>query len=299
MSITAFSGPLISFGSAASNDYNPEAGPSLFFGGTGLLDPRGPFNYQPGQNFGAATCGFLGNSNILSVNAAPATKAAAAVAAVANVVSGTAMTLVSVTGSGITVGASVVNYNTGGTVTGLLAVGAAAGRTSFGDSGTIQLWDPTTLTARALSVTGVSASVGGDFLISGYDIYGVPMTETITAAAGVATTNGKKAFKYIASVVPQFTDANNYSVGTTDLFGLPIRSDLAGDITVNFNATLATSITTYVAAVTTTASATTGDVRGTIGIASASDGTKRLMVFQNPLVANVASVTGLFGVTQA
>lgn len=299
MSITAFSGPLISFGQGTSSDYNPELGPSLFYGGAGILDPRSPFTYEPGQNFGSATCGFLGSSNILTLNIAPAASGTATVAALANVTSGVAMTLVSATGNGITVGASVKNYNTGATVTGLLAVGGAAGRVSFGDSGTVQLWDPTTLTARALSVTGVASGSGGDFLVSGYDIYGVPMTETITCGAGVNTANGKKAFKYIASVVPQFTDAYNYSVGTTNLFGLPIRSDYAGDLTVNYNATLATSITTYVAADTATATATTGDVRGTIGVASATDGTKRLIVYQNPLVANIGSVTGLFGKTQA
>lgn len=299
MSITAFSGPLISFGQATSGDYNPEQGPSLFWGGAGILDPRSPFTYEPGQNFGSATAGFLGTSNILALNITPAASGTATVAALANVTSGTPMTLVSATGDGITVGASVKNYNTGQTVTGLLAVGGAAGRVSFGDSGTIQLWDPTTLTARALSVTGVAAGAGGAFLVSGYDIYGVPMTETITCAAGANTANGKKAFKYIASVTPQFTDAQNYSVGTTNLFGLPIRADYAGELLVNYNATLATAITTFVAADTATATATTGDVRGTIGVASATDGTKRLIVYQNPLLANIGAVTGLFGKTQA
>lgn len=304
MSISAFSGPVISFGQAPYADYNPEMGPSLFFGGVGILDPRQPFTYEPGQDFGNTTCGFLGTTRILTVNYAPATLNVAAIAAAANVTNGTAMTLVSSNGNGIVVSQSVTNANTGLSVSGLLAIGVATGRVAFGSAGTVQLWDPTTLISRAVSITGSSSATGGAFLVSGYDVYGYPMSETITQAGGTATTNGKKAFKYIASVVPQFTDAHNYSVGTTDIFGFPIYSatwngGANADVSISWNGADITSSTGYTAGVTTTASKTTGDVRGTYAVQSSSDGTKKLIITQSPALTNIGTATGLFGVTQA
>lgn len=306
MSITAYSGPLVVFGQAPSYDYNPEAGPSLFYGGVGILDPRPFYTYQPGQNFGAVTAGFLGVSQILTVNHAPATKSNTAIAAAAAVTSGTAMTLVSSSGSGVVVGVSTTNATTGQTVTGLLALGGgAAQRVSFGSSGTVQLWNPTTLLSRAVSITGILGGTGGDFLVSGYDVYGYPMSEMITVAVDANTANGKKAFKYIASVVPQFTDTSTYSVGTTDIFGFPIYSatwngGTSADLSISWNGAVITSSTGYTAGVTTDpATTTTGDVRGTYAVQSAADGTKKLIITQSPTVANIASATGLFGVTQA
>ena len=378
MTITAFSGPVIAYGQntiGTVTDYNPDCGPSLFWGGVGRVDPRPNFNYVPGQNFGAPTLGF-GTSDAMTINYAPYTLSTSAIAAAANVVNGTAMTLVSSnsTSTGVSVNASCINYNTGNAVTGLLLIdgyasftgvvasnvltvssltgtvtvgmtlsgtGVASGTTivnqltgpaggagtytvtgnatvasttitgqmtggftalaqPFGQSNTVYLWNPQSLIARAVSVTGSASSTGGNILISGYDIYGVPMSEVIAAPAGASTVNGKKAFKYIASVVPQFTDAHNYSVGTTDIYGFPLRSDFFGDVSINYNATGVTANTGYTAAVTTSpATTTTGDVRGTYALQSAADGSKRLMIRQFVLAANMGSISGLFGVTQA
>ena len=72
-------------------------------------------------------------------------------------------------------------------------------------------FDPTQGLARCVSITGASGGAGGTFTIAGWDIYSTPMTQTITVAAGVNTVNSTKAFKYIQSVTPNFTDAHNYS----------------------------------------------------------------------------------------
>ena len=377
MSITANSGPYIAFGQntiGLVTDYNPDLGPSLFWGGTGRIDPRPNFNYVPGQNFGALTAGFA-TSDAMTINYAPYALGNAAIAAAANVVSGTAMTLVSTnsTSTGVSVNATCTNYNTGVAVTGLLMVdgfcsftgvvaanvltvssltgtvtvgmtlsgtgvatgtlvtaqltgpaggagtysvtgnatvssatitGQATGTPAlvqlFGQSQTIGLWNPQALVARAVSVTGSASATGGNITISGYDIYGVPMSEVIAAPASATTVNGKKAFKYISSVVPAFTDAHNYSVGTTDIYGFPLRSDFFGDVAINYNATGITANTGYVAAVTTSpATTTTGDVRGTYALQSAADASKRLLIRQFLTPANIGSITGLFGVTQA
>jgi hypothetical protein len=378
MSITANSGPYIGFGQAPFADYNSDIAPSLFWGGVGRLDPRSNFTYVPGQSAGAFTAGF-GTSDTQTISYAPYALSTSAIAAAANVVSGTAMTLVSTnsTSTGVSVGASCINFNTGLAVTGLLlldgfasftgviassilTVSSLTGTISIGMtlsgtgvlSGTtivnqltgapggvgtytvqgddtassttmtaqatggytalaqpfgllgqpsgVYLWNPQALVARAVSVTGSASATGGNITISGYDIYGVPMSEVIAAPASATTVNGKKAFKYISSVVPAFTDAHNYSVGTTDIYGFPIRSDFFSDVAINYNAAAITASTGYVAAVTTSpATTTTGDVRGTYALQSAADAAKRLAVRQFVLPANMASPTGLFGVTQA
>ena len=377
MSISANSGPYISFGQntiGLVTDYNPDLGPSLFWGGVGRIDPRPNFNYVPGQNFGAFTAGFA-TSDAMTINYAPYALGNAAIAAAANVVSGTAMTLVSTnsTSTGVSVGASCTNYNTGVAVTGLLmvdgfasftgviassvltvssltgtisigmtvsgtgvntgttivnqltgpaggagtytvqgddtassttmtaqATGTTALAQPFGQSNTISLWNPQAMVSRAVSVTGSASATGGNITISGYDIYGVPMSEVIAAPASATTVNGKKAFKYISSVVPAFTDAHNYSIGTTDIYGFPLRSDNFGDVAINYNATGITANTGYTAAVTTSpATTSTGDVRGTYALQSAADASKRLVVRQFITPANIGSIAGLFGVTQA
>jgi hypothetical protein len=413
MSISAFAGPLVSFGQSPyeSADQNPEIGPSLFFGGAGILDPRIPFAYTPGQDFGAVNAGFLGIQDVVSLNILPYTKAVAAIAAAANTTASTAMTLVSSSSAstGIAVAQSIVRADTGATVTGLLGIDAytsvtgyisngtsgtagnilivsaasagqltigmvisgtgipantkiigygptvnatdggsgdgntgsytvsgapfaagtsssqltitaslgnstlnavAAERTPFGSAGTIQLWNPMALTARAVSITTSVATVGTTnvFTVVGYDIYGYPMSEAIsvpsTSVSGT-TVNGKKAFKFITSVTPSVTDATtSYSVGTTDIFGLPLRSDYFGNATFIYPGTgatnLVTSVTGYTPAVTTLATTTTGDVRGTYALqTAASTGTNRLIVRQSPALYNISSATGLFGVTQA
>jgi hypothetical protein len=159
---------------------------------------------------------------------------------------------------------------------------------------------------RAVSVTAATGATYTTATVNGYDVYGYPMTEAITLTANT-TANGKKAFKYIRSVVLSGGTADTthaYSVGTTDIIGLPIRSDFFGDVLVNYAAsltatTLVTAATGYTASVQTTPSATTGDVRGTYEVQTASaTGANRLIVRQSPQLYNIGSIAGLFGATQ-
>jgi hypothetical protein len=404
MSISAFSGPVVSFGTAAADSYdsNPEAGTSLFYNGAGILDPRPYYGYNPGQDFGSDTAGWLGTSSISTLNVVPYTISNVAIAAAAVTVAATPMTLVSANSAttGVSVAQSITRADTGSTVTGLLAIdghasisgyvsngtsgtagniltvttaangpliigmvitgtgiatgtyvtgygpttsAAAAGtgftgtytvstsvaagtsgspititanlgsstvnalntsRIPFGTASTIQPWNPQGLLGRAVSVTAASVTSAPTFTVSGYDIYGFPMSEVIQSAA--STVNGKKAFKYITSVVPSAADgANTFSVGTTNIIGLPIRSDTFADILVNYssaslNPDLVTTSTGYTASVKTLATTTTGDVRGTYTLqTAASTGANRLFVRQTPALYNVGSIVGLYGVTQA
>lgn len=280
---------------------SPDAAPQVDFLGIGIQDQRVQYNRLNGPTASTAI-GVLGwyGSDPIVINQAPATLGAANIVALANVTSGTAMTL-AVASTGITVvPASTLLVPSMVTISAGLVLDGLAGLKRFGSGFVTAFYDRTTMVARAVSVTGVSGGAGGAFKVAGYDVYGYAMNETITAAAGVATTNGKKAFKIITSVTPQFTDAHNYSVGTTDIFGFGIEAPLFSDVIIHWNSTLITASTGLVAADTATATATTGDVRGTYAVQSASDGTKRLVVRCSPSLSAIQTnpTTGLFGVAQ-
>jgi len=397
MAITAFSGPITVFGQSpyANTVANPDIGSSsLFYAGAGILDPRLPYTYQPGESQSALDFGWLGFDNITTLSAVPYSAAAAAIVASANPTSAT-LSLVttnssttgvyystaftradtgatdsvlaldayaSVTGSfsngvltitasssQMPIGPGMVVLTTSGTV----SQGTAAGTqivsqltttgtyssVSQGTTGTYQTngnltatsgtvtlayqtpsqcavpnnaqtpgqgnWSPQALLGRAVSVTAAASATYTTASVNGYDIYGYPMTENITITAGSAV-NGKKAFKYIKSVVLSGGTADTthaYSVGTADVFGLPLRSDTFGDIIVN-NAsslvatTLITAATNYLPADRTTPSATTADVRGTFA-ATSSSGANKLTIRQSPQSYMTATpITGLYGLTQ-
>lgn len=168
------------------------------------------------------------------------------------------------------------------------------------------LWNPQALVGRAVAVTAAAGATYTTATINGYDIYGYPMTEAITVSAG-AQVLGKKAFKYIKSVVMSGGSADTthaYSVDTTDIIGLPLRSDTFADVTFNYSASVVapvfiTSVTGYTVADKTVATATTGDVRGTYALqTAAATGANKIIARQSVPPQNVNSVTGLFGNAQ-
>ncbi len=153
------------------------------------------------------------------------------------------------------------------------------------------------------TTTHGSSVVAMTVTISGYDYYGAPMTETLTFTAGTTskTANGLKAFKYIYSFAitsASDAEANTLNLGWGDVLGLPYALPAKSDFLTNgcyFNEVLEATAPTVVAAVTTTASATTGDVRGTIDLNSATDGSAVSVWYRT----DPASTDTLFGVTQA
>ena len=179
---------------------------------------------------------------------------------------------------------------------------------------TLGLWSAPALVGRAVAVFAATSATYTTATVSGYDIYGYPMVEAITLSANSAV-SGKKAFKYIKSVVLSGGTADTthaYRVDTTSVVGLPIRSDTAGEVIVNAGASqVATAGNTafaangFLPADRTTPSATTGDVRGTIDLGNASGvnlvpstGTNKYVFRQSPQAYNVSSATGLFGLAQ-
>lgn len=307
MSITAFKGPLIGFGRAKSHDSNGSRSPSLFDQGVGIMDPRSFYMYDPGQNADTLQgerggYGWWGDGRICLVDQVPSTLSTTTIAAAAVPVAGTAMTLVTSSAGGITVGTSIVRADTGATVTGLLAIDTAMAPVQNGASGGNYFWDPTKALARNVRIASAGDDSGATFTVAGYDVYGFPMTETITGA-NAGTASGAKAFKYIASITPAGTlSGSNASAGQGDVIGFMLRTDRFPYIQIFWpDSTLISSSTGFTAAVTTDpATATTGDVRGTYALqGSASNNTRRLIIFATPQLANIGSVTGLVGVTQA
>jgi hypothetical protein len=154
------------------------------------------------------------------------------------------------------------------------------------------------------TTTGAGTPTTRNVTISGYDVYGQPMSEVIATGTVESTTvNGKKAFFQISSITISGSPVVTVAVGTTDILGAPVRITNAGYIArAGWDNTLAEDAGTFVAAVTTAATTTSGDVRGTYVPSSAPDGAKRLVVgvlLPAIAVGPQATRTGALGVTQA
>jgi hypothetical protein len=289
-------------GNAATS---PDAAASVIFSATAVQDHRLVYNRANNVAAGSASpscqvLGWLNDGFVCTVDAVPATATSTAISALANAVSGTPVTLVSSSGAGVTVMTSSFQclpfLNT---IPACLAIGGNPGYLRVGTRDITAFYDPTTMISRAVSITGVASGTGGNFTVSGYDVYGQAQTEVIAAGAGVSTVNGKKAFKWIVSVTPTFSDAHTYSVGLADIYGLNIAADRFAYTDTYFNDAIVTATGFVAADATSPATTTTGDVRGTV--TGASNGTKRLQIFVVPSAARVAQApnlvsTGLFGV---
>jgi hypothetical protein len=270
---------------------NIDAGPSLFWSGTGVRDPRWLQRIGAGSNQGGS---YLNQDLgwfmciLLAMDAAPAAAAAGNLVPAANVTNGTPMAR-----AGASAGITLVPA--GGIVVLPAQTTIPAGSLVIDglpqyQGGEFGLVDPARSIARAVSITGVAAGTGGHFLVRGADIYGELMTEDINATAGATTTVGPKAFKFIISVTPQFTDAHTYSVQTTDLIGFPLRVDTFSYVDLAYANARITANTGFTAAVATDpATAITGDVRGTYTLQSASNGTNAIQMWIKGSVANLVS----------
>lgn len=306
MSLKEFQSPIIISGPAVGNSGgNPDASPSLIYGGAGLFDPR--FTYRRGGqgNGSPVALGWVSAGRMVVVDQVPSTLTTTAIAAAQVPVAATPLTLVSSTGAGITVLAAATTVQPSGTVipVGALAIDGAPGVVSMGLSGACQFYDPTKAIARNIQIASVGDDRTATFTVTGNDIFGYPMTETITGANTGATAAGKKAFKFVRSITPAGTPSgSNVSVGQGDTFGFPlyVPSFIYADIVWNAAVIAAQSTGTFTYGVTTNpATSTTGDVRGTWLASSASDNTKRLQISLSVATANINTSTGLTGITQA
>ena len=199
--------------------------------------------------------------------------------------------------------AGTTTYTTATDGTSPLDAAIAAPSTVFLNGANVLVWVldvPRNITA---TVTHSSSVVAMTITVTGYDQYGVPMSEALSiAATGTSqTAAGLKAFKYVYSVaftVAADATTNTANVGWGDVLGLPYKLPAVSDLFTNgtyFNEVLETTAPTVVKGDVTTATTTTGDVRGTVDLDSAMDGSAVSVWYRTDPTSN----TTLFGVTQA
>lgn len=128
------------------------------------------------------------------------------------------------------------------------------------------------------AVSHGSSVVAMTILVSGFDVNKNALSELLTiAATGTSqTAAGLKAFKYIKSfaiVSAGNATTNTLNVGFGDVLGLPyILAEKSDLLQTWFNQVVEATVPTVVVADATAVTTTTGDIRGTIDLNSASNG---------------------------
>ena len=396
MALTINSGPTIVTGNTNPvQNSEPDAGPSLSFQGSGVLDPRvvGSIGAAPGTK----VIGLYSASYLASTDAVPVAAGAARLAAAQAPTAATPLVLTTAQGAGASPAIPIVPFGQSAIVGNVISAGVAldfgftvgnvtaasptltvpagawryfykgqrlliAGAGASGGNlfttvlvapianaltltladnalsttlgvqigtahptlnsawpyaiaGATALFDPAQGVCRAVSITGNTGSAANVVTVKGYDAFGQAMSEAISFVGGAATTNGRKAFKFVTSITPATTNAGfTLSVGTTDTVGFNFRTDYWEYIDI-FMAGQFVSINTgwTVADATPAATTVTGDVRGTYALQTASNGdgtvanwatSRRLAMFSSLPMYNSINATNLnyatmFGVAQA
>jgi hypothetical protein len=163
---------------------------------------------------------------------------------------------------------------------------APSGVITTTDANTFRVTSPPRNVVAAWTTTAV-------LTVTGYDEYGHLMVEQ--SASGTSMT-GKKAFARVTSISPS-ASVTGLTAGTGDVLGLPhYLKDKGALFGVGFNDTLAKDAATIVDGdATSPATATTGDVRGTIVPSAAPDAAKVLSLL---MFFDRSSTAGEFGVAQ-
>jgi hypothetical protein len=148
---------------------------------------------------------------------------------------------------------------------------------AIGAGGALALLQTTLDVPRNLTFTSSGNDTGITFTATGKDEYGNTLIETVTGANAAAAA-GKKAFKSVTTITASGASAGTVSVGFGNVLGLPIFLRNSTYIVREIENNAVATSGTVVAGDTATATATTGDVRGTYAPNGAPDGTKALQL---------------------
>lgn len=145
--------------------------------------------------------------------------------------------------------------------------------------GSASVWPLDTPRNLISVVTHGSSIVAMDITITGYDQYFVKVVEdhAITATGTTKTVNGKKAFAYIESIAITSAgnaETNTLNLGIGEVIGIPYRIEAVADVVETFFNDALDAGGTVVKADATTATATTGDTRGTFDPNGTCDGSE-------------------------
>lgn len=312
MARTALTAPahiVLQRNASGNTNQNPDTAPSFEYGGGALLDHRMPYQKFNAAGFGsmAAVVGWVNSGLCCTLDAAIASAPAAGtggIAAPAVTASGVPMTLTAattLTSGALVTPSALTTFPTGQVIpAGTVVIQSQAVYSKLGLRDITASYDPSNSCSRAIAVTGVAGGTGGTFVVKGFDYYGFAMTENIVATAGATTVNGKKAWKWITSITPQFTDGtHNYSFDVLNIFGLHLAVDASAYVDTFLAGTGYIANPTVVAADTTSpATATTGDVRGTVTQVPAGNRYTVFICTSNARLMSSSMTTGLFGVAQ-
>jgi hypothetical protein len=320
MTVTAFSGPIVQFGitlSSTSGDgltgqdyeHNPQRAPTYADLGDAMLDPRSAYQYDPGGTLSNLVYGLY--NNVGTVDYIPV--AASSIALVNNTASSgtTTFTLTAASSANGTYSTTIIAPETGKNTGTLIAIDSTASYLTFGSSANqFVLWNPGAGGGRNVVVRPSSNGDAGNFTVIGRDMYGYKMTEFLPG--GTTTITGKKAFKFISSIVNATTPTSTgVAIGLGDVYGLPLYTPYAG---LNVTVVKSTSVTNptiitlstanfVIGSSAATQTSTTPDVRGTFTSTTAADGTTRLQIVITPAASAIAAITStnfapLFGAAQ-
>lgn len=146
---------------------------------------------------------------------------------------------------------------------------------------------------RNVTITSSGNDSGVTFTVTGYDGHGQLVVEDITGA-NIGTAAGAKTFKNILSIVSSGAAAGTVAVGDGDVLGLPYAVAKAADVLFQYaGATEELSASTLVVADTAAATATTGDVRGTIDPNTALDGSTEILLWMKVDGSSAAALGGV------
>lgn len=127
--------------------------------------------------------------------------------------------------------------------------------------------------------------------VTGTDEYGNVVVES--SGSGTSLT-GKKAFKTVTGVTTS-ADITGLTVGNSKVLGLPVFLPSSAEVLVELEDEAAPTAGTKTAGVVSTATATTGDVRGTYAPNSNPDGSKKfelILALRNPEYKGVSQYAG-------
>lgn len=153
---------------------------------------------------------------------------------------------------------------------------------------------------RVVAAGGAGGAGTSTVIVTGYDMYEVPVTASFAGAASGLTVESSKTFRYVTSItVTGSATGSGISLGVGDKIGFPYRVNNASDFLVtNSGVVITANSTGFVAADTTSAAtATSTNVRGSYTLQAATNASNVQTFWIYP--ADVNTTNGLFGVPQA